>query len=114
MLAPLATFSSLGFYSIWWIVPIAIREIAVTSTRIVMMRQNRIVAAEFAGKLKATLQYVTIGFAFFALMFLDLGLRPIMGKILLNVTLFGLIVTNVVTIYSGLLFFRRLKNEKMV
>ena len=64
VLVPLATFSFLKLYSVWWIVPIFIREIAVTFCRIAWCLDGSIVGAEKIGKLKFGFQVIAVIFSY--------------------------------------------------
>lgn len=70
ILAPMAAFASLHFYSIWWVVPIFIREILVTFCRTGWLLGGKSLGAEMMGKLKFGFQTVTVLIAF-AYMLLD-------------------------------------------
>jgi len=54
----------LGLFSIWWIVPMAVREIGVTVLRFVLLAKGVVVAAERAGKLKVAAQLVSLLFCY--------------------------------------------------
>lgn len=54
--------------SIWWLIPIFIREIAVTAYRFVFLSKNIVVAAAKSGKIKTVMQMLTLGIAYFFFM----------------------------------------------
>lgn len=64
-LIPLIIFASWGYYSPWWLVPIFVREIAVTFCRVGWMNEGKAIAAERMGKWKFGLQVNLIGWSFF-------------------------------------------------
>lgn len=99
VLSVLFAFAWRGVYSVWWIIPIALREILVTAARLYLLKKDIVVAAESAGKIKMVIQLVTLTDAFLVLA-TDV---PIFQMLLIPL----LAVTNALTVYSGLLFFRR-------
>lgn len=58
-------------YSIWWIVPIFLREVVITIYRLIFLlrKQPIVVAASWSGKAKTVMQMVTLPCAYFYLMF---------------------------------------------
>lgn len=50
--------------SVWWIIPIFIREITITIYRLIFLSKNIVVAATKSGKIKTILQMVTLGIAY--------------------------------------------------
>jgi len=61
MLSVFLTLSILGMVAWWMLVIIAAREILVTADRLFAMRSGRVLAAERAGKIKTTVQMVSVG-----------------------------------------------------
>lgn len=55
-----ASFVFLGTISHWWLWPIFIREISVTVSRLLLVRQGKVVAAEKSGKIKTAVQNVSL------------------------------------------------------
>ena len=96
-------------YSIWWIMPIAVREIAVTVVRLIKLGQNQVLAAEWSGKVKTVLQIITIAVAFFVLVLQTKFHFKLSLQILEFLLSILLITSNVVAIYSGFQFFKRLR-----
>ncbi|MBL4649283.1 MAG: CDP-diacylglycerol--glycerol-3-phosphate 3-phosphatidyltransferase [Aureispira sp.] len=106
-------------YSIWWIIPIFLREVVITIYRLVFLLRKKpiVVAASWSGKAKTVMQMVTLPFAYFYLM---LSLYPesdpvgtsmvllIMGWLMHLMILASLALT----VGSGLRFF--IKNWKAV
>ncbi len=60
-----SVFVYLDVVSIWWIIPIFIREIIVTIYRFVFLSKNIVIAATQSGKIKTVMQMITIGIAYF-------------------------------------------------
>lgn len=104
ILAPLAAFAKLHFYSFWWIVPVIAREIIVTFCRTGWLFEGKSIGAEMFGKLKFVFQTITVwvAFAYFIL-------KPYRSLVGLNEFLFQLlpvllVVSVVLTIISGVFF----------
>lgn len=64
ILAPMAAFAWLDLYSIWWVVPIFIREIVVTFCRTGWLLEGKSIGAEKLGKLKFVFQTITVSVSF--------------------------------------------------
>lgn len=64
ILGPLAAFSALNFYSVWWIVPIFIREIVVTFCRTGWVLEGKSIGAEKMGKRKFGFQVALVSVSF--------------------------------------------------
>jgi len=96
------TFTVLGMFSFWWLVPVIARELLVTIYRFIFIRSKKDLAARKSGKVKTIIQYVTIGAIFFNLIFRDHINLPIIDMPLKILMYACLIVTVIVTIYSGL------------
>ena len=58
----------LDVVSIWWVIPIFIREILVTIYRFLFLSKNIVVAAAKSGKVKTVMQMLTLGIAYFFFM----------------------------------------------
>ena len=58
-------------YSIWWIVPIFLREVIITIYRLIFLLRKKpiVVAASWSGKAKTVMQMITLPCAYFYLMF---------------------------------------------
>lgn len=58
-------------YSIWWIVPIFLREVVITVYRLIFLLRKRpiVVAASWSGKAKTVMQMMTLPCAYFYWMF---------------------------------------------
>lgn len=59
-----SVFVYMDVLSVWWIVPIFIREIVITIYRFIFLSKNIVVAATQSGKIKTVLQMVTLGIAY--------------------------------------------------
>lgn len=105
-----------GMYSIWWIVPIFLREVVITIYRLIFLLRKKpiVVAASWSGKAKTVMQMMTLPFAYFYLMFNlypegnPIGTHFIMWWLLHIMILASLALT----VGSGLRFF--MKNWKAV
>lgn len=104
ILAPMATFAALGFYSIWWVVPIFVREILVTFCRTGWLLGGKSLGAEMMGKLKFGFQAVTVGLAFVYLVLNPFPAWDVVTGILYYILPVLLIIAVVLTIASGAMF----------
>ena len=109
------TFSFLGLYSFWWVMPILVREIVVTGIRLLNLKQGTVIPAETAGKIKVGFQIGSIYITLVFLMVLDRGLF-LEPKSMFFVSLqmghfLGILSANVVTILSGFIFLYRLNRQ---
>ncbi|MBI4394790.1 MAG: CDP-alcohol phosphatidyltransferase family protein [Candidatus Omnitrophica bacterium] len=102
------TFSFFKLYSFIWILPILIREVSVTWARIIRLRRGRVIPAEWAGKVKVGFQIASVYASLLFLMALDSGLDRSFLLPLQVLHYIGILVANIVTIISGVLFFKRL------
>ena len=64
VLGSFITFAVLGMYSIWLIIPIALRELVITVYRLIFLRDKKVVAAAQSGKIKTAVQMATLGFLY--------------------------------------------------
>lgn len=64
ILISFSVFVYLDVLSIWWIIPIFIREITITIYRFIFLSKNIVVAATKSGKIKTIMQMITIGVAY--------------------------------------------------
>lgn len=100
----LSSVTVLNMYSIWWIVPIFVREVVITVYRLLFLLQRKpeVVAAEWSGKAKTFMQMLTLPFAYFAFMFQHyLQWNPPAMQWLLYLMLLGSLY---LTMYSGIVF----------
>ncbi len=68
ILISFSVFVYMDVLSIWWIIPIFIREIVITIYRFIFLSKNIVVAATKSGKIKTVIQMLTIGIAYFLFM----------------------------------------------
>jgi CDP-diacylglycerol---glycerol-3-phosphate 3-phosphatidyltransferase len=108
-------FVAQGLYSIEWVIPIAVREIAVTAIRIVRLRRGQVLPAEWAGKMKVGFQILSIAATLFFLMAFDSGLfyapEPIVLFVFQTFHYVGILLALITTVASGVIFFYRLNSE---
>ena len=106
------TFAVRGLYSVEWVIPIVVRELLVTMTRLSRLRRGQVVPAEWAGKWKVGFQIASIYATFAFLIALDSRLfdssRPAFLFFLQSVHYVGIGLAVVFTVTSGISFFRRL------
>ncbi|MDD5218736.1 MAG: CDP-diacylglycerol--glycerol-3-phosphate 3-phosphatidyltransferase [Candidatus Omnitrophica bacterium] len=102
ILAPLCAFAKIGFYSMWWVVPVIVREILVTYFRVGWLLEGRAIGAENLGKLKLGMQVSTVAFAFFYQFGLMYAASEGTLSILSSLMMFTLIISAMLTIVSGL------------
>lgn len=99
-------------FSVWWVVPIALREILVTVTRFICMRRGVVIQAESSGKVKTTFQIITIISAFIFFMLISSHGYTAFRKFVQWFLLISLVATNVITIATGVSFYQRLAAAK--
>lgn len=104
----LSSFTHLNVYSLWWVVPIFLREILVTLSRFVLLSKEQpvVVAASWSGKAKTVMHFMTIPVAYFIFMFQQYGdIEPATwAQFLLYATLTASVV---ITLHSGWSFFSK-------
>ena len=91
----LGTSSVLGAWAAFIIIA---REFAVTGIRLVAAAEGKVIAAGMSGKIKTTIQMITIVYILFSGFFVNLGLDSTLAGIISNVLV---IASVVMTIYSG-------------
>jgi len=101
----------LGMFSIWWVIPIFIREIVITGYRFIFLNLGKTVAAVQSGKVKMVTQLGSIGLIFLGFMFKTyyFGYYPLW---LQGVVSISLLASLALTMYSGYVFFHN--NWKMI
>jgi len=103
-------------YSIWWIVPIFLREVVITIYRLIFLMRKKpiVVAASWSGKAKTVMQMVTLPCAYFYLMFTLYPENDPIGTHFIVWWLLHLMIlaSLALTVGSGLRFF--MKNWKAV
>lgn len=105
ILTTYSVFVYLDVISIWWIIPIFIREIIVTVYRFIFLSKKVVVAAAKSGKIKTAMQMVTLGVAYFIFM-THKHFREYFSEHLNIILYIALSITLYFTIKSGFLFFK--------
>lgn len=103
-------FAWIGLYAYGWIFLIVIRELGVTITRMVLLQKGKVIPAERTGKVKFGFQVGSISATFLYLFFLDHAEGPWLpwfGAL----HYLGIILANVITVYSGFTFFYQLARK---
>ncbi len=110
ILGLMLVFVYLGLYSFAWIFFIIVREVAVTTTRLIRLQKGKVIPAEWAGKVKVGFQITSVSISLILLTYLDTiewnesDLFPILNVI----NYAALLLANFYTISSGYMFFKRL------
>ena len=105
VLASLSVFVYLDVLSIWWIIPIFIREIVVTAYRFIFLSKDIIIAASNSGKIKTVMQMNTLGVIYIWFM-MHRHFNQYMTDYFTYLMYICLIITVYHTISSGYLFFK--------
>ena len=104
ILAPLAAFAKLQMFSIWWVVPLFIREIIVTFCRTGWLLEGESIGAEKLGKLKFVFQMVMVLVSFAYFVFRPYAAWNFTTNTFRLLLPYLLIVTVALTILSGFFF----------
>jgi phosphatidylglycerophosphatase A len=107
VLLTLLAFAYRGLFAAWWILPIAIREIAVTLVRLQHRGDTRIIRADVAGKWKTGTQLSIIGVAYVGAIMLMTKEGQVYGQMIRITLNCALSVTLALTLWSGYLFFKK-------
>ena len=101
----------LGMFSIWWVIPIFIREIVITIYRFIFLNLGKTVAAVQSGKVKMVFQIGSIGLIFFSFMMKTyyFGYYPLWLE---SIVYLSLLASLGLTMYSGYVYFQN--NWKMI
>lgn len=105
-LTPMASFAVFGVYSPWWLVPIFFREMVVTFCRIGWLLEGKAIGAEKMGKLKFVFQVGLLLFAFLYFLSFDFQFLVSLRGGFKIMTMIGLVLTLVLTLFSGFSFVR--------
>ena len=105
ILITFSVFVYLDVLSIWWIIPIFIREIVVTIYRFIFLSKKIVVAAAKSGKIKTVLQMITLGVAY-AIFMTHRHFREYFSEHYRIVLYLVLSITLYYTISSGIIFFK--------
>ena len=109
ILGLMLVFVYLGLYSFAWIFFIIVREVSVTLTRLIRLKQGKVIPAEWAGKVKVGFQISSVSISLLLLTYLDFpGGNKDFFSVFNVFNQIGLLLANVFTISSGFLFFKRL------
>lgn len=111
VLISFSVFVYMDVISFWWVIPIFIREIAVTTYRFIFLSKNVVVAAAKSGKIKTVMQMATLGLAYFMFM-INNHFRDYVSEIFQYLLWIALVVTLYHTIRSGVMFFK--KNWRLI
>ena len=110
ILSVFGVLAHMGLVDVWMVVLIALREIAVTVSRLQAMVKGRVLAAEQAGKVKTVCQIVTISVI---LLFLIAEESPCTAgwffqvqQVWQGLINFLMVITVFVTVLSGVAYFR--------
>lgn len=111
ILSVFGVLAHIGMIAWWMFIVIAVREVAVTVSRLVIMRQGKVLAAERAGKIKTVVQIIAVSFILLYLVAQDAeycsfwfyNVQRIWGGV--NYAL--MILAVILTVYSGIDYFRR-------
>jgi CDP-diacylglycerol--glycerol-3-phosphate 3-phosphatidyltransferase len=104
ILGPMAAFAMLHFYSIWWVVPIFIREILVTFFRTGWLLEGKSLGAEMMGKMKFGFQTATVSVAYVYLLLIPYPFWDVVTGVLYYLLPILLILTVALTLISGGMF----------
>lgn len=105
VLTTLSVFVYLNVLSVWWIVPIFIREIVVTTYRFIFLNKHIIIAASKSGKIKTVMQMITVGIIYVWFM-MHKHFSQYMSDYFTYLMYACLIITVYHTISSGYSFFK--------
>ncbi len=114
VLGAFAVMAYLSIFNFWLVVPILIREVAITAFRIYFLTKGIAVAAEKSGKQKTAVQIIAIGVIYVNLLFIKhfaTNFSPnqayYIGNILDALMYLFLLAALWLTVYSGYLFFKK-------
>lgn len=103
------TFSVLAYldmFSIWWVIPVFIREIVITIYRFIFLARGVVVAAAKSGKLKTAFQMGTIGLIYVLFMCQRYYPQYYFVSAFTWIMYAALAITLFVTLKSGIEFFK--------
>lgn len=104
VLGTFLAFAVMGVFSPWWLVAIFFREIVITFCRMGWMLEKKAAGAEKLGKIKLVIQVVTLLFPLFELLARDFAILQPYAPIAYFLTIVFLVLTNILTVVSGLTF----------
>jgi CDP-diacylglycerol--glycerol-3-phosphate 3-phosphatidyltransferase len=99
-----------GLIPLWMVMVIAVREILVTASRIHCMTRGQVIPAEETGKIKTVVQMITI---VLALLYRACGSpsENLLGFYWQGTTILFIIFSVILTVWSGVEYFRNLPKE---
>ena len=103
ILISFSVFVYMDVLSVWWIIPIFIREIVITVYRFIFLSKNIVVAATRSGKIKTVIQMLTIGIAYILFM-TSRHFREYFSEHFNILLYIALTLTTYYTIKSGVVF----------
>ena len=105
VLITFSVFVYLDVLSIWWVVPIFVREILVTIYRFIFLSKNIVIAAAKSGKVKTVMQMATLGIAYVFFM-TKFHFKEYFTDYFQDLLYVALAITVYLTIKSGVTFFK--------
>ena len=99
-----------GLVPLWMVLVIAVREILVTASRVQFMTRGQVIPAEQTGKIKTVVQMTTI---VLALLYrcLDVASENLLGFCWQGAVILFIIFSVILTVWSGIEYFRNLPKE---
>jgi phosphatidylglycerophosphatase A len=101
ILGPLTAFAAIGLYSVWWLVPIFIREILVTFCRTGWLMEGKSMGAEMMGKRKFGFQVALVSTSFVCQLIAPFQVLSLLTTVFLFVLPILMSVTIAFTLISG-------------
>lgn len=105
VLISFSVFVYLDVLSIWWVIPIFIREIVITIYRFIFLSKNIVVAAAKSGKIKTVMQMATLAIAYIFFMTKD-HFQEYFSEYYQHILWAALVITLYFTVKSGIIFFK--------
>jgi CDP-diacylglycerol--glycerol-3-phosphate 3-phosphatidyltransferase len=99
-----------GLLPLWMVLVIAVREILVTASRIQCMTRGEVISAEQTGKIKTVVQIATIIVALLYHSF-DVSSENLLGFYWQGTIILLIIFSVILTVWSGIEYFRNLPKE---
>jgi CDP-diacylglycerol---glycerol-3-phosphate 3-phosphatidyltransferase len=106
ILSTFGVLADIGMIAWWMFIVIAVREVLVTASRLVAMRQGQVLAAERAGKVKTVVQIIAI-LAILLYLVAARHFEPDIQRLWLRINDMLVIWAVIMTIYSGMDYFRK-------
>jgi CDP-diacylglycerol---glycerol-3-phosphate 3-phosphatidyltransferase len=116
ILSTFGVLAHIGMIAWWMFIVIAIREILVTASRLVSMREGQVLSAERAGKIKTVVQIIAVSVILLYLVAQQSEYCSFwfynVQRIWLGINYIMMLVAVILTVYSGVDYFRnRLKRD---